>query len=345
MTPVTFPTTFVEQQAKDASFYYNQRWLDLITTLYGYHLIPLTVTDADGQVTGFLPLCAISSPLTGRRLVSLPFSDHCPLLATDAQTANALIEQAITLAKKQKVRYLELRTGTNEYLANHKDLEQADLYVRWLLPLNSNTQTVWSLLRKPIQHQIKKSRKMGVTVRIAEQRAEVEHYYKLHLQTRSKKHGMPSQPASFFYSLWDHFAADNIMKILLAEHEGNVIAGMVILASGTTIRYAYGASDERFLHLSPNNLLMWHAIEWGCQQGYQTLDMGRTAQENEGLMEYKRRWGAQQEALCYYYYPATAGLASTSEHSPKFRLLTNAWRRLPISITRPLSSLLYRHLG
>jgi len=345
MTQTLIPTAFVEQQAKEASFYYSQPWLNLITTLYGYRIIPLLATNQEGQTTGFLPLCSIQSPLTGRRLVALPFSDYCPLLASDDDTANDLITQAISLAQQQKVRYLELRTGPNDTLASRTDLVEENLYVRWLLSLPTDPDAAWSRLRKPIQHQIKKSRKLGVQVRIAQQREDVEHYYRLHLQTRCKKHGMPAQPAQFFYGLWDNFAANGKMQLLLAEYEGNVIGGMVLLISGTTVRYAYGASDERYLHLAPNNLLMWTTITWGCEHGYQVLDMGRTARENEGLMEFKRRWGAIEESLPYYYYPATAGLVATSEQSRKFRLLTTCWKRLPIEIAGPLGGRLYRHLG
>ena len=135
------------------------------------------------------------------------------------------------------------------------------------------------------------------------------------------------------------------MQLLLAEYEGMVIAGMILLASGTTIRYAYGASDERYLNLAPNDLLMWTAIKLGCSLGYQTLDMGRTATDNEGLMEFKRRWGAIKDPLPYYYYPHMAGLASTSETSWKYRLLTSSWKKLPLQVAGPLGSYLYKHLG
>src|SRR5947207_6410847 len=121
------------------------------------------------------------------------------------------------------------------------------------------------------------------------------------------------------------------MQVLLAEYEGIVIAGMILLACGTVVRYAYGASDESYLTLAPNNLLLWTAITWGCTHGYQTLDLGRTACENEGLMEFKRRWGAIKEPLPYYYYPHIAGLAATPESSRKFRLLTACWKRIPLS--------------
>ncbi|HJT55481.1 MAG TPA: GNAT family N-acetyltransferase [Ktedonobacteraceae bacterium] len=337
-------STFIEQQAKDA-FYYSQAWFDLITRLYGYEVIPLTSTNDGGAITGFLPLCSMQSVLTGRRLVALPFSDHCPLLAIDETSANNLIDQAIRLAQQQKVRYLELRTGINDVVAKRTELAEGDLYVRWLMPLEPDVDRVWSGLRKPVQRQIRKSEGQGVTVRLAQRREDMEYYYRLHLQTRCKKHGMPAQPRAYFYGLWDAFAARGGVQLLLAEYAERVIAGMILLASGTTIRYAYGASDERYLNLAPNNLLLWTAIKQGCSEGYQTFDLGRTARDNEGLMEFKRRWGAIQEPLPYYYYPHMAGLASTAETSRKFRMLTSCWKRLPVQVAGPLGGSLYKHLG
>jgi len=335
---------FVEQQTTEP-LYYSRAWLDLITKLYGYSMIPLITTNTTGQITGFLPLCSIQSPLTGRRLVALPFSDYCPLLATDDAIASNLIDQAIHLAQQQKVKYLELRTGANDLLNKHSDLVEANLYVRWLLPLTPDPDALWSGLRKPIQRQIKKSQSLGVRVHVAKRREDMAHYYRLHQHTRSKKHGMPAQPQRFFFGLWDAFAASGAIQLLLAEYQESIIAGMILLSSGTTVRYAYGASDESYLSLAPNNLLMWAAITWACRQGYQTLDLGRTAQDHEGLMEFKRRWGAIKEPLPYYYYPHVAGLAATSESSRKFQLLTACWRRLPLRITEPLGDHLYKHLG
>ena len=334
----------LEQQVREI-FAYQPAWLDLIERLYGYSVTPLTTINSSGELTGYLPLCSLYSPFIGRRLVALPFSDHCPLLAEDEISAQALIDKAIQLAQEQKARYLELRTGGHPALAQHTHLAESTLYVRWLLPLADGADAIWSGLRKPVQRQIKKSQHLGVQVRVAETRADMDVYYRLHLQTRSKKHGMPAQPQRFFFGLWDAFAASNRMKLLLAHYEGKVIAGMLLLACGSTVRYAYGASDENHLQLAPNNLLMWQAITWACEHGYQTFDLGRTACDNEGLMEFKRRWGATKEPLTYYYYPQMAGLATTSEQSWKYRLLTSTWRRLPLPVAGTLGGYLYKHLG
>jgi serine/alanine adding enzyme len=348
MLPTTrSPTDLVPQIAQQAqdSFYHQPAWLDLISTLYGYTIHHLTTTNASGQITGLLPLCAMQSRLTGKRLVALPFSDHCPLLAADEASARDLIEQAIGLAEQQQARYLELRAGSSAVLASYAGLSEESLYVRWLLPLTADAEEVWSALRKPVQRQIKKAQSLGVQVRVARQREAMAHYYRLHLQTRCKKHGMPAQPQRFFLEVWDRFAASETLQLLLAEYQGAIIAGMIVFAAGTTVRYAYGASDEAYLHLAPNNLLMWRAIQWGCAQGYHLLDMGRTARDNAGLMEFKRRWGAHKEPLPYYYYPRAAGLATTSERSWKYRLLTTSWKRLPLAVAGPLGGHLYKHLG
>lgn len=91
------------------------------------------------------------------------------------------------------------------------------------MPLATDPDAVWSSLRKPIQHQIKKARKLGVQVHLAQAREDVAHYYRLHLQTRTKKHGMPAQPQISFIGYGMHllqaarckFCSPNTKEILL----------------------------------------------------------------------------------------------------------------------------------
>lgn len=337
----------------DEPFYYQPAWLDLLSRLYGYPVHTLRTTDADGALTGVLPVMAVRSPLTGRRIVSLPFSDCCPPLVTHDAAAHGLIDQALALAREERARYLELRSGVLAALESRPELTRNDLYSRWVVPLERDAAAVWKRVKSPAQRQVKKARKEGVTVRAGERRDDMDAYYRLHLMTRSRKHGMPSQPPRYFRDLWETFAAPDRpapdqagqVRLLLAEHEGVIIAGIILLVSGVTVRYAYGASDERYLRLGPNNALMWEAISWACEHGYTRFDMGRTANDNPGLVSYKRNWGAQEEPLPYYYHPKIAGLASTSEESWKYRLLTGCWRRLPLPISASLGGVLYRHLG
>src|SRR5579862_7780964 len=203
---------FIKQHATDP-FYYGRSWIDLISRLYGFRLIPLTTANETGQITGYLPLYFIKSRITGRHLVSLPFSDSCQLLAIDDASANNLIDQAICLAQEQKTKYLELRAGINNTLTERTDFKQGNLYVRWLMPLTSDPDELWSDLRKPVQKRIKKAARSGVQIRLAENREDIAQFYQLHLLTRSRKHGMPVQSRRFFYELWDAFAKSGALQL------------------------------------------------------------------------------------------------------------------------------------
>ncbi|MGO8948461.1 MAG: lipid II:glycine glycyltransferase FemX [Ktedonobacterales bacterium] len=326
-------------------FFCDERWLSLVETVYGFRVIRLEVRGIDGESRGFLPVCALRSPLTGRRIVSLPFSDVCPMPVTDSVTANQVLDEVLELGRRHRASYVELRAGASSILSERSDFVATDLYVRWRLALDDGEEKIWAGVQKPVQRQVRKSRKLGVTIRFASTRDDMALYHRLHVGTRTGKHGMPAQPRKFFFELWDRFASDGTLQVLFAEYQGATVAGMVLFASGETLRYAYGASQEQYLHLAPNDLLMWQSISWAAANGYHFFDMGRTARDNHGLMEFKRKWGASAEALPYYYSPRVAGLASTSESSRKYQLLTACWKRLPLPVASTLGGMLYKHLG
>jgi FemAB-related protein (PEP-CTERM system-associated) len=342
--PESLPTSPGGVQKADA-FYADARWLDLIQSVYGFRVTRLEARGSDGALRGSLSVCALSSPLTGRRVVSLPFSDMCDMVASDGEAAQQLINQAVELGRRHGARYVELRTGPSPVLDVREDFVANDNYVSWRLALGAGEAKVWAGVEKPVQRQVRKSHKLGVTIRFAQERDEMDIYHRLHVGTRSGKHGMPAQPRAFFRGLWDRFGADGTVQALFAEHEGRTIAGMVLFAAGDTVHYAYGASEEQSLHLAPNNLLMWESIAWAIGNGYKVFDMGRTARDNPGLMEFKRKWGATADPLPYYYWPHVAGLASTSETSRKYQLLTACWKRLPLPVASTLGGALYKHLG
>src|SRR5690349_20387135 len=64
-----------------ASIFHERGWLEGLARTYGYEPCALTTAAAGEGLKDAVALCRISSWVTGTRLVSLPFSDHCePLL-------------------------------------------------------------------------------------------------------------------------------------------------------------------------------------------------------------------------------------------------------------------------
>jgi len=91
-------------RAPAASIFHHPAWLGLLRRRYGYPIAGAAVLDAGGRPLAGLPIALVSSPLTGRRLVALPFSDSCPPLLAPGAPAAALDRLAEVVERERRAR-------------------------------------------------------------------------------------------------------------------------------------------------------------------------------------------------------------------------------------------------
>src|SRR4051812_78616 len=60
-----------------SSVFHSVAWLEALHRTYGYELVAYTTSSAGEPLKNGLVFCRVASWITSRRLVSLPFSDHC----------------------------------------------------------------------------------------------------------------------------------------------------------------------------------------------------------------------------------------------------------------------------
>ena len=72
-----------------SSIFHTPEWLAALRRTYGYKSVVFTDSRSGEPLRNGLLFCHVDSWLTGKRLVALPFSDHCePLLDTPAIVRN-----------------------------------------------------------------------------------------------------------------------------------------------------------------------------------------------------------------------------------------------------------------
>jgi FemAB-related protein (PEP-CTERM system-associated) len=326
------------------TLYHLSTWSELLQRCYGFRPVCLAMLDDADDILGILPLAFVESLLTGRRLISLPCTNAAGPLCRPGLDPRALLEAAVDLANDARCRYLEIRDQPCHEGIEASRLARHDYYGTFLLDLERNTQHRMPTIDKRARRGIARAARDGVKTRFLDDESAPDVFYRLNLLTRHK-HGVPPQPRHFFANLWSAFRPDGHVEILVAELEGRPIASIVLLTFKETVTYAYGASDVRFLKHAPNHALFDAALGWATAQGYRFFDFGRTAPDNEGLVEFKRQWGAQFLPLPYFYYPNRDGFVSEAEASWKHRLFTSVWRKLPVNATAVLGPPLYRHLA
>jgi lipid II:glycine glycyltransferase (peptidoglycan interpeptide bridge formation enzyme) len=278
----------------------------------------------------------VDSPLTGKRGVSLPFTDYCEPIVSGAAQFQELFAAAVALGKKRRWRYLELRGG--ETFFDKK--EPSEWHYAHTLDLGKTGTDTFS---DSTRRNIKKAEKQNLDVIISASPDTLQTFCRLNALTR-RYHGLPPQPRRFFQCVHDRILSRNMGFIVLASLRGTAIAANVYFTFGDQILYKYGASDRAFQHLRASNLVMWEAIKWGCDHGYRALCLGRTEPGNEGLRQFKAGWGARERLIRYYRYDLRkdAFIKAANIVRPFQRKI---FGKLPIPILNLLGSILYRHMG
>lgn len=323
---------------KGYSFFHSRSWAHVLADTYGYKPNYLTVFKHGHPVTAW-PLFEIHSVLTGRKGVSLPFSDHCePLLADDSHF-NDLIGRVIDHGHRQNWKTIEFRGG-GQFLGQ---TPKAAEYNNHVLDLCENESDLTKRLRSSTRRNINKAAKQGVEILFDTSLEALKHFYALNCLTR-KHHGLPPQPFAFFRQIHRHILKEDKGAVVLARHQKRVVAGAVYFHFGDTATYKYGASHRDFLELRPNNLVMWEAIKWYGRRGYKHFDFGRSEPDNQGLNQFKNGWGATVKQVAYYRYDLVRRVFVTSERGIP-PVINQAFRLIPVPVLRVLGSLAYRHMG
>lgn len=323
----------------DATVFHHPGWLELLGRGFRFGMTACCIAQEDGALAGGLPVAEVSSRLTGRRLVALPFSDLCPpLVARDAPPGSEVaLGEALGELQRRRGLPLEVR-GTGEAL---REAPPGERFHHHVLALEPDVTAVERRFAKPqVLRGVRRARREGLEAVLATDREALEAFYRLHVVTR-RRLGVPTQPRRFILGFEALFGA-GLGFVLLVLREGEPVAAGVFLTFGETLLYKYGASDPRFLPLRPNNLLFMEAIRWGCGHGMRRLDFGRTHWGHESLRAFKLAWGAEERELRYRYVGAAVpgGRRARSE-----RVLAGVIRRSPPLAGRVIGEALYRHAG
>ncbi|HEV2059277.1 MAG TPA: GNAT family N-acetyltransferase [Solirubrobacteraceae bacterium] len=319
-----------------ALIFHHPAWLGLLAEHYRYPLAAAAVLDAEGEPVAGIPLALISSRLTGRRVVALPFSDVCPPLVAPGASPDALrlLAEAVESERRRRDLPMEVR-GPFSQLG-----PPVDRFYLHVVDLRGGLVEVERCYASRTRRHVRKAQRMGVEVRQHLDDEALDEFYSLHLRTR-RRLGVPTQPKAFVRKLAGLFAR-GLGFVAVARFEDRPVAAAVFLRAGGNLTYKYGASDERYLHTRPNNVIFAEVIRSACDQGLTTLDLGRTDFGQEGLRSFKLSLGATEETLAYTYRGTTPGPSTPSRAQ---RASTVLIRKSPPAVGRAIGEVLYRHAG
>jgi len=326
-----------------SSLFHTPHWLRALQRTYGYDPIAYTTTPPGRELANGVVFCRINSWLSGARLVSLPFSDHCQPLVDDPEVASELLRWLKRALKKENWKYVELRPlfSGDSALALNGSLAPSEEYCWQVVDLRPDLAALFRQFHKScVQRKIHRAEREKLKYEEGQSEALLAKFYCLLILTR-RRHGLPPQPLAWFQNLLSCLG-DRILIRVVSKGE-DPVASIVTAFHKNTLVYKYGCSDTRFNNLGGTPLLFWKAIQDAKRFGAEKYDLGRSESGNPGLIAFKENWGAVSFPLRYYRLPPERCLNKPWQwHS---RVAKNIISKMPETLLTATGRLLYRHIG
>jgi FemAB-related protein (PEP-CTERM system-associated) len=364
--------TFVSCQP-DANLYHLSGWQDVIVKTYGhstYYLIAEseepTVDDLQSSVIGILPLVHMKSWVFGNILVSVPFFDMGGILAADDNTAKNLIDKAVSLGRQLNVQSIELRqthllplAGSEAGLLGWQRLKRENIAifdktqnpnrimqpstnkVRMLLDLPDSSEELMKSFKAKLRSQIKKPIKEGLQTRIGGEEL-IDDFYRV-FSINMRDLGSPVHSKRLISETLSAFPRTS--RIFTIHRGGQTLAASIVVGFGVVLENPWSSSLREFSRLSPNMLLYWKMLEYGCDNGYRIFDFGRSSPD-EGTYKFKKQWGAKSFPLHWRVIPMGGkSRAYKTADKTNFIKAIHLWQKLPVPVSRIIGPMIRKHIA
>ena len=325
-----------------SSVFHSVPWLQALRVTYGYVPVVFTTSPPTGELENGLVFCRVDSWLTGRRLISLPFSDHCEPLCDSADELNFIVRYLQTAREHQKWKYLEVRPiDKNLSEADSANFHSATSYLLHIVDLRPDVPQIFSSLDKDcVQRRIRRAERAGLIEKVGRSDDLLGDFYKLFVGTRSRQR-LPPIPYVWFRNLIR--CQGEALEIRLAYQNATPVSGILTLRFKEVAYYKYGCADSRYNKFGGMPWLLWRAIAAAKSNGATQFDLGRSEEQNAGLVAFKNHWVAQPKRLVYWMFPDDHSIAS--ENGWKMRLAKCVFACMPDRVLTITGALIYRHIA
>lgn len=221
----------------------------------------------------------------------------------DPQVVAALLREA---EKLQPFASFQIWTAPNYDISPLAELgySREEMYAP-IVNLQATDEELWAKLHKKRRGAIRLAMKNDVRI-VGGDSPSVDEYHEMMVGTLSRVQ-IDALPKSFYKQVLESLAPQGMARLLLAEHDGNTIAGAILLFY-KDMAYDWVMGWRRdYLKVAPNDLLHWEAIKLARQEGYQYFDLlGLEPERLPEIARWKIRFGVDVLSR-YYLQKATPG--------------------------------------
>ncbi|PLW81534.1 peptidoglycan bridge formation protein FemAB [Kineobactrum sediminis] len=318
-----------------AGFCHRFAWQRVLQRAFG-HRGHFLLAEQAGEIVGVLPLAEVRSRLFGYKLSSLPFCVYGGIAANSEAAAGALRAAACERAQALGVDALELRNTQD----SGSGWPTKDLYYTFRKPITADNDANLKAIPNRQRAMIRKGINSGLE---GEEVAGTNRLYRVYAES-VRNLGTPVFSRRYLEILREEFGTD-CRVLMIREGDEDVAGVMSFYFRGEVLPY-YGGSIARARHIKGcNHFMYWDLLRRSAEEGITSFDFGRSKRDT-GPFDFKKNWGFEPQPLPYEYFLVKAtAVPDVNPSNPKYRLLVDTWRRLPLPLANLLGPPVARSLG
>ncbi len=318
----------------EAELFHRPGWSRGIERGTGQAARYLVAEDQAGRLTGLLPLTRIRSPIFGSALVSTGFGVGGGIVAGTGMAVESLASAAWSLARRENCASVTLRGGR---LPEDWRREEG-VYAGFLRDLPGSDEAILQSIPRKQRAEVRRALALGLEVSRGRDGPALDEHYRVYSES-VRNLGTPVFPRSLFEAMASEWGEDS--DILTIRSQGKPVASVFSLYFKGVVHPYWGGGTREARALRANDLLYYSLMRHSAGRGCTGFDFGRS-KAGSGAYAFKKNWGFPPRPLTY----ATKGAhRDLNPSSPRYRLQTAAWRRLPLPLANRLGPLLARGLG
>jgi FemAB-related protein (PEP-CTERM system-associated) len=323
------------QACPDATFFHRADWQSILHNIFR-HPTYFLYAEQDGKIEGVLPLAHIKSRLFGNSLIALPFAVYGGVAATTQEAVAVLEQEAKSLARKLDVDHLEFRN----IQPRHADWPTQDLYVTFRKAILADVEANMLAIPRKQRAMVRKGINNGLVSTVDRKS---DRFFKL-FADNVHRHGTPALPKRYFDTLLRVFG-DDCEILTVTTPDGKPLSSVLSFYFRDEVLPYYAGDDEAARNFAANDFKYWELMRRSCERGLKVFDYGRS-KVGTGPYSFKKNWGFEPQPLHYEYclYKRDS-IPQNNPNNAKYKLLIEAWRRMPIGLANLIGPHIVRNLG
>lgn len=236
----------------------------------------------------------------------------------DRDQRNQVLNKLKTLARQQSAIFIKIDPevewgrGENEgevnadagevsavltasgWISSH---EQVQFRNTMVIDLSLEPDQLMSRMKQKTRYNVRLAARRGVSIRKGEL-SDLEPLYKMYAET-SLRDGFAIRHREYYLTVWRTFIDRGLAEPLIAEVNGDAVAGLIVFRFAGRAWYMYGMSTAMHREKMPNYLLQWKAMLSAKEAGCRVYDLWGAPDKFEqddslwGVYRFKQGLGAE----------------------------------------------------